>query len=100
MHCERVRREQFATQTASGINAVIDSTQQILDFACTGLSARIVEWDCAAETDLWVFQPFSRSFDIAENCGRVSKQSRKTNNFVRFIWRESPRAFAPLESGT
>jgi hypothetical protein len=98
MRSDAVPRERFATPTASGINAVVDSAQQVLDLACACLSARIIERDCAAETDLWVFQPCSRFFDIAENCCRVSEQSRKTNHFVRFIRRQSPRGFAPLQS--
>src|SRR5437016_6919101 len=100
MRCWHALRGRFATQTASGIDAVFDSPQQVLDLACACLSARIIERDCAAETDLRVFQPCSRSFNIAENCRRVSEQSRKTNHLVRFIRRQSPRGLASLQSGT
>src|SRR5438093_2486796 len=100
MPSDAVRRERSATQTASGINAVVDSPQKVLDLARACLSARIIERDCAAEADLRVFQPCSRSFGIAENCRRVSEQSRKTNHLIRFIRRQPPRGFAPLQSGS
>src|SRR4051794_26786960 len=98
MHRYRAPREQFATLTPSplGINAVINPPEQIVDFACACLCARIIERDCPAETDLWMFQPCSRSFGIAEHLRRVSKQPRETYNLVRFVRREAPRGFAPL----
>ena len=47
-----------------------------------------------------VFQPGSCFFDITEKVCSLMKQSRIAHDLIRFIWRQSPSRFAPLQSGS
>src|SRR6476620_3640001 len=81
-----------------GINAVIDSTQQIVYFPCANFRFRIIERDRAAKTALWKLQPGPRFSNVAKNIRGMLEQSRKAHDLVRFVWRQSPGGFAPLQS--
>src|SRR5438046_5116849 len=83
-----------------GINAVIDSSEQIVHFARADFRFRIIERKSATETVLRMFQPSPRFLDVAKNTRRVFQQSRKANDLVRFIRRQSPVCFAPLQCGS
>src|SRR5438552_9769635 len=67
-----------------GINAVIDSPEQIVHFACADFRFRIIQRHRATETVLPMFQPGARLVDVAKNIGRVFKQSRKAHHSIRF----------------
>src|ERR687891_689720 len=102
MPCVRDSRAQSAKPTPSclGVNAVIDPPEQIVHFPRANLRFRIIERNGAAKTVLRKLQPGSRFFDVAKNIRRVLKQPRKTHDLIRFIWRQSPNRFAPLQSGS
>src|SRR5438034_10613403 len=95
-------RAQFAPPSPSllGINAVIDSPQQIVHFAGANLCFCIIERDGAAKTALWKLQPGPRLIDVAKNFRGMLEQSRKAHHLIRFIWRQPPSSFAPLQSGS
>src|SRR6266566_7305273 len=83
-----------------GINAVIDSPEQIVHFARADFGFRIFQRYSAIETVLRMFQPGSRLVDVAKNIRRVFKQSRKPHDLVGFIRRQAAVRFAPLQCGS
>src|SRR6266496_1001874 len=101
MPSARGLRAQSAMPSPSrlGINAVIDSTQQIVHFSRANLRFRIIERDGAAKTALWKLQPDPRLFDVAKNVRGMLEQSQKAHHLVRLIGRQSPSGFTALQSG-
>src|SRR6266700_5335742 len=83
-----------------GINAVIDSPEQIVHFARADFGFRIFQRYSALETVFRMFQPGSRLVDVAKNIRRVFKQSRKPHDLVGFIRRQAAVRFAPLQCGS
>ena len=57
-----------------GINAVIDSSEQIVYFARADFRFGIIERNGATKTVLRMFQPGPRLVDVAKNIRRVFKQ--------------------------
>src|SRR6266513_371535 len=84
----------------SGIHAVIDPSQQIVYLARADLRSCIIKWNGTAETVLRIFQPGAPFFDVAKDTRRVLEQTQEANNFIRFIRRQPPSRFAPLQSGS
>src|SRR5216117_3823495 len=97
MLSSRDSRGQFATLTASGINAVIDSPDQIVHFARANLGFCIIERNSAAKAVLWMFQPGPRLVDVPKDVCRMLKQSRIPQNLVGFVRRQPPGAFSSLQ---
>src|SRR5437762_3963466 len=81
----------------SGINAVVDSPQQIVHFPRADFGLCIIQRHYAAETVLRKLKPGSSSFEVAKNAGRVLEQPGKTDELVRFIRRQASRSFAPVQ---
>src|SRR5882724_156065 len=105
MLSSRDSREQCATLKPSrfrllGVNAVIDSPEQIVHFACANLGFCIIERNSATEAVLRMFQPSPRLIDVAKNIRGVLEQSRKAHDLIRLVWRQPTSRFAPLQSGS
>ena len=75
-----------------GINAVVDSPQQIVHFPRADFGLCIIQRHYAAETVLRKLKPGSSSFEVAKNAGRVLEQPGKTDELVRFIRRQASRS--------
>src|SRR5438045_7260109 len=59
-----------------GINAVIDSPEQIVHFACADFCFRIIKRHRATETVSRMFQPTPRPVHVAKNIRRMSTRAR------------------------
>ena len=82
---------------ALGINAVIDSPEQIIDFVRANLGFCVIERNGATKAVLRMFQPSPRLLDVAENVCRMIKQPRKSQKLVGFIGRQTASVLSSLQ---
>ena len=80
------------------IDAVLHSTQQVLNLARANFCLGVLKRNGPAETVLRMFEPGARFVDVAEKVCGLAKQSRKTHHLVRFTRRQASSGLAPLQS--
>jgi hypothetical protein len=81
----------------SPVDAVIDSTQQIVNLTSANFAADVVQRHCATKSALWIFQPLSSPIDCAENFRGVLNDPPEAHQPVGFLGRETSFSPAPLQ---
>src|ERR1700730_7556603 len=99
MHVSLDPPARFARPSAlcSPVDAVLDSTQQIVHLTSANFAAGVVQRHCATKSALRIFQPLSSTIDCAENFRCVLNDPPKGIQPVRLLRRQTTVGSSALQ---